>query len=63
METLLVPVVAMITASPVAGATPPTHVEPVAQVPPVAVDVMVAAFIWILPMIKTKTISNLLIAF
>ncbi len=38
-----VPVVAIITVSPVAGATPPTHVEPVDQVPPVAVLVIVAA--------------------
>jgi len=39
-----VPVVAMITASPVAGITPPTQVVVVFQAPPAVVDVMVAAF-------------------
>ena len=38
-----VPVVAIITASPVAGTTPPIHVEPVAQAPPVVVLVITAA--------------------
>jgi hypothetical protein len=41
--TELAPVVAIITLSPVAGTTPPTHVEAVAHAPPVAVLVMVAA--------------------
>ena len=41
--TELAPVVAIIIVSPAPGTTPPTHVEPVDQVPPVAVLVMVAA--------------------
>jgi hypothetical protein len=36
-------VVAITTSSPATGATPPTHVDPVAQTPPVVVLVMVAA--------------------
>jgi hypothetical protein len=40
--TWLAPVVAIMTLSVVAGATPPTQVDPVAYVPPVAVLVRVA---------------------
>lgn len=43
MVTVFAPVVAIITASLVPGAAPPTHVEPVVHVPPVAVLVIVAA--------------------
>lgn len=43
MVTALAPVVAMITASPTPGTTPPTQVDAVAHVPPVVVDVIVAA--------------------
>ena len=42
--TVLAPVVAMMTSSPVPGAVPPTQVLPVDHVPPVALLVRVTAF-------------------
>lgn len=51
--TELTPVVAMTTTSVAAGTTPPTHVLPVAQSPPVAVLVIVA------PCTKLAVINNI----
>lgn len=57
MVTLPVPVVAMMTLSVVAGAVPPTQVLPVAQVPPVAVLVRVAAWMGVdIPMTMNRMV-------
>ena len=52
--TLLAPVVAIITESVAAGATPPTQVLPVPQTPPLAVLVLVAA----LAVTATRSTAN-----
>ena len=58
MFTAPVPVVAMITVSPVAGTTPPIQVEAVDHVPPVVVLVIVAACIPKLEKSKNNTKTN-----
>jgi hypothetical protein len=49
---------AMTTASVAAGTTPPTHVDPVPQLPPVAVEVMVAACAGVV-VIRLKLITSI----
>ena len=48
----------IIASSPGAGEAPPTHVEPVAQIPPVAVLVIVAPFTLLVSKRASSTISN-----
>ena len=55
--TAAAPVVAITTLSPATGTTPPTQVEAVDHVPPVAVLVIVAAFTF-RPMANSRTIPK-----